>query len=197
MTEIDEQIAAKEQMLQHVIEFVHGANTIKAEYERLISHIQSLESEHEELNARLEQERAQQATSKSSSLDNTAAVGKLKERYAMSNTFFRFTVHKPCMTYYSFASLREVTEQLQEMRQERKKKEESYRLYQQEARKSQSLQAEIAHLKDSRATLLRQQRGAAAEFKKYKQDKVCADWFDMINFDIRRHLIEHSGGDFS
>ena len=68
--------------------------------------------------------------------------------------------------------MREVTEQLSQMRQERKKREESYKMYQQEARKSKTLQFEIAQLKESRGNLMRQQRGVTVEFRKYKQEKV-------------------------
>lgn len=143
---IDQEILAKEQMLQSVIEFVQNAKDIKQNYEKLLNHIQSLEAEHAEITRQLEEDKAK--ASANSEAVPAGSVAKLKDR------------------------LKAVTEQLAQMRHERKKQEQSYRLYQAEARKCSTLKHEIAQLKESKVALMRKERGVASELRRVKQEKT-------------------------
>ena len=100
-------IEEKEQILHKLLDTVKGYSAMKADFEKLLEAIGGLETERHELEVELERaKRAAENGSKQDGVASTVAVERIKERF-----------HK-------------VKKELEQMREERKNKENAYRLMQ-------------------------------------------------------------------
>jgi len=147
VADMEKQILEKEKILSTILETVKGYSTMKSDFEKLLGAIETLESERRELENELE--KAKKASSDSKTGGSTAsnpAIERIQERF------------------------KKVQDELKQMREERKCKENAYRLMQRESKQAESLQKELAKLKDAKVALLKQQKTQAAQYQKLKKD---------------------------
>lgn len=142
---VDRAIEEKEQILTKLMDTVKDYSAMKADFEWLLEAIGGLETERHDLE--LELERAKKAADGgSSSAACPAAVERIKERY------------------------QKVKKELDDMREERKKKENAYRLMQKESKQCDALSKELKKLKESKVSMLKQQKAQQVHFQKRQRE---------------------------
>lgn len=146
VAEMEQQIEEKEKILSTLLETVKGYSAMKSDFEKLLGAIETLEAERKELEIELEKAKKVSDSKIGGSVTNNPAVERIQERF------------------------KKVQDELKQMREERKCKENAYRLMQRESKQAESLQKELAKLKDAKVALLKQQKSQAAQFQKLKKD---------------------------
>lgn len=150
IVQIDQTIQEKEEILLKLQQTVKGYAVMKNEFEKLLGAINGLEEEKRELETELERAKrlAEQGASNTNSTQNSAALERIKERFAKVNN------------------------ELKQMREEKKGKESAFRLMQRENKQCETLQKELKKLKENRVTMAKQQKSQALQMQKLKKDQV-------------------------
>lgn len=178
---MDVQIREKEEILSKLIFTVKEFSAMKSEYEKLLEEIGSfflpnflssispstssiylryLERERNELEVALEKAKKGPEVAGFS----TAAVDKMKERFLR------------------------VKDELNQMKSERKTKENTYKLMQRESKQVEAMQKELSRLKESRAQALKAQKQQAADFQRLKKEHQVVLPFKLFYGSIYREL---------
>ncbi len=148
---IDKEIEEKEAILNKLLDTVKGYAVMKSDFEKLLGAIESLENERRELEAALEKAKRNAEHDTSHSVGGGGGSSKtievMKERFA------------------------KVKDELQRMRDERKTKENAYKLMQRESKQVENLQKELTKLKESKINMLKQQKIQAVQFQKLKKEQ--------------------------
>ncbi len=150
---IDKAIEEKEEILNKLLETVKGYAVMKSDFEKLLGAIESLESERRELETALEKAKKgaeHESSHAAAGGGNSKAIEVMKERFV------------------------KVKEELQRMREERKTKENAYKLMQRESKQVENLQKELTKLKESKINMLKQQKIQAVQFQKLKKEQQVA-----------------------
>ena len=142
--EVDKEIEEKEAILRTLLETVKDYSAMRADYERLLNAIGSLESERKQLEMQLSraQKAGESAKSKQQSANAARQVERIKDRFA------------------------KVKDELDRMKTERKTKESAYRSAQRESRKCDELNKELQRLKDVKTSLMRTNKQSALKHAK-------------------------------
>ena len=151
IVQMDQTIQEKEEILLKLQETVKGYAAMKNEFEKLLGAINGLEEEKRELETELDRAKRlaeQGASTGAGTSQNSAALERIKERFAKVNN------------------------ELKQMRDEKKGKESAFRLMQRENKQCDTLQKELKKLKESRVTMAKQQKSQALQMQKLKKDQV-------------------------
>ena len=144
--EVDSAIQEKEEILSKLMDTVKGYSTMKNEFEKLLDAINGLEMEKRELEVELE--KAKKVPSNDPNTSNSIAVERIKDRFL------------------------KVKDELKKMRDERKNKENAYRLMQRESKQCEALQKELQKLKESKVSIIKQQKTQTQQLLKLKKDQA-------------------------
>ena len=145
IVEVEKEIQEKEEILVKLLDTVKGYSAMKIEYEKLVDEINGLDTERRELELALERAMASKKS------DGCKNIDRLQERF------------------------RKVNEELNQMRNERGRKENAYKLMQKESKQCEQIAKELQSLKESKVQLQRKQREQAQlhlKFKKENQTKL-------------------------
>jgi hypothetical protein len=143
--EVEKEIQEKEEILVKLMDTVKGYSAMKIEYEKLVDEINGLDAERRELELALERAMASKKT------DGGKNIDRLQERF------------------------RKINEELMQMRNERGRKENAYKLMQKESKQCEQIAKELQSLKESKVQLQRKQKEQAQlhlKFKKENQAKL-------------------------
>jgi hypothetical protein len=122
---------------------------MKGEFEKLLGAINSLEEEKQHLESELERAKRQaDQQGSSANVGSTAALERIKERFAKVNS------------------------ELKQMREDKKGKESAFRLMQRENKQCDTLQRELKKLKESRVQMAKQQKTQALQMQKLRKDQA-------------------------
>jgi kinesin family protein 4/21/27 len=150
--QVENEISEKENILTKLMGTVKGYSTMKADFEKLLDEIGTLEVERQNLERELEHakkaESKHPAAGEKAAGTNPAAVERIKDRYM------------------------KVKKELEEMRVERTKKENAYRLMQKESKQCTTLEREIKKLKESRNSMVKAQKAAIVQFQKKEKEHL-------------------------
>ena len=164
IVEMDQQIKEKEVILNKLMSSVKGYGAMKADFEKLLGEIGSLEVERQALELELEQAKREHDRDQqrgAGAPQNSIVVERIKERFL------------------------KVKKELDTMREERKKKENAYRLMQRENKQCDTLIKEIERMKTSRVQLVKMQRTAIANYQK-KEREVANQVGAMRRIDVKK-----------
>lgn len=145
---VDEEIEEKEEILGKLMDTVKGYSALKADYEKLMDEISTLDCERRELEAALQ---AQLNKPQPIGGPKNTSVEKLQERF------------------------KKVNEELQKMRADRSRKEMAYKNMQRESKQCEQLSKELYALKSVKVSLQKKQKEQAQlhlKFKKEQQAKL-------------------------
>ena len=153
IVEMDRAIEEKEEILNKLMDSVKGYSAMKCDFEKLLGAIGALEMERRELETELDRAKraadAQiQAGGVAAATAGGAAVERIKERFL------------------------KVKEELKIMREERKNKENAYRLMQRESKQCEALQRDLRKLRESKVSVIKQQKSQAAHFQKLRKEQL-------------------------
>ena len=141
--EVDLAILEKEELLSKLMETVRNYANIKNEFEKLLDAINDLEEEKKALEAELERAKKAISAENGSNATSTATSRSTASSIALEQLKERF---------------QKVKDELRLMREERKKKESTYKMVQRGTKQCDSIQKELQKLKQSKVLLLKQQR---------------------------------------
>ena len=147
----DEEIKEKEVILGKLLETVKDYSNMKADYERLLGSIGSLESERKQLEYELDKaKKVSDSTPKSSaaSAASQVQVERIKERFV------------------------KVKEELDKMKSERKVKENAYRSMKKDSQKCEEMSRELGRLKETKTGLIRSHKQATARHMKTIKEHI-------------------------
>lgn len=151
--QVDIAILEKEELLAKLMETVKNYANIKSEFEKLLNAINDLETEKRSLETELEQAKnvmtsSSQANPRNNPPQSSFALEQMKERF------------------------QKVKEELRLMREERKRKENTYKMVQRDSKQCESLQKELQKLKQSKVFLLKQQKQQFLQLQKLKKEQA-------------------------
>lgn len=147
--EVDREITEKEEILLKLKEAVKGFSVMKQEYEALLCDIHNLEVERNDLEAALEKaKKNQELLIQQKQPVNPAAMEKLQERFS------------------------KVKEELERMKSDKSRKENAYKVIQNETKKCETLSKEISKLKEMKVKLLQTQKSQNIIYQKYKKEQT-------------------------
>jgi hypothetical protein len=146
IVQMDEEIGEKEGILKKLMDTVKGYSGLKADFERLLDEIGSLEVERQNLEMELDRAKKEQHANPKGDGTNSVVVDRIKERF------------------------QRVKKELEQMREERKKKESAYRLMQRESKQCEALTKEIKKLKESQVMRVKTQKNALVVWQKKEKE---------------------------
>ena len=161
--EMEHAIHEKEVILSQLMDTVKGYGAMKADFEKLLGEIGSLEIERQSLeieleNAKRDHEREQH---QKGTTTNSVVVERIKERFL------------------------KVKKELESMREERKQKENAYRLMQRENKQCETLIKEIERMKSNRVELMKAQKAAILGFQK-KEREAASQVGTLRRIDVKK-----------
>lgn len=145
--QVENEISEKESILTKLMGTVKGYSAMKADFEKLLDEIGNLESERQNLERELEHAKKSEKQGEKAHT-NPVAVERIRDRYM------------------------KVKKELEQMRVERTKKENAYRLMQKESKQCTTLEREIKKLKESRNTMVKAQKAAIVQFQKKEKEHL-------------------------
>ena len=150
---VDIAILEKEELLAKLMETVKNYASIKNEFEKLLNAINELETEKRSLETELELAKnvvtsSSQANSRNNPVQSCVALEQMKERF------------------------QKVKEELRIMREERKRKENTYKMVQRDSKQCELLEKELQKLKQSKVYLLKQQKQQTLQLQKMKKEQA-------------------------
>ena len=145
IVDVERVINEKEAILSKLMDTVKGFATIKAEYEKVVEGIGALETERMNLEAELES--ARRGNESGTSKISASQMDILRARYDR------------------------VKQELEGFKEEKRRKENAYKLMQKETRSCSALQQEIQRLKEGKVALIKQQKATAQLIQKLKKEQ--------------------------
>jgi len=146
MLAVDKAIEEKQEILAKLMDTVKGYSAMKADFEKLLEAIGGLETEKHELELELDRAKRAAEAGGGNGAVCSAAVERIKDRF------------------------QKVKKELDDMRDERKKKENAYRLMQKESKQCEALSKELKKLRDNKVSLVKQQKVQQAQFQKRQKE---------------------------
>lgn len=147
--DMNREITEKEEILCKLKDAVKGFAVMKHEYESLVHEINNLENERHDLEAALEKAKKQEelliAQKKPG---NPVALERMRDRFL------------------------KVKEELDRMKSDRLKKESAYKLMQRESKQCETLQRELAKLKENKVALMKAQKAQSQQYQKFRKEQT-------------------------